>query len=83
PFSKLTTVSFGIEHSAERIGLCIYDATGRLVKSFDQVSSIQNQASSVLWDGRDDNGRQLAGGVYFVKLEAGDLSATEKVLLVK
>ncbi len=83
PFTKLTTVSFGIEHGAERIGLTIYDATGRLVKSFNQVSRIENQVSSVVWDGRDDHGRQLAGGVYFVELRTGNQIITEKVLLIK
>jgi len=83
PFSRLTTVSFNMEHSAEHIGLCIYDATGRVVKSFDQVSSIENQVSSVVWNGHDDYDRQLANGVYFVKLEADGMSATEKVLLVR
>ncbi len=83
PFTNMTTVSFGVEHSAERIGLSIYDATGRLVKSFYQISSIENQKSSVVWDGTDQANRELAGGVYFVKLEAGDFSATEKILLVR
>ncbi|UCD05187.1 MAG: right-handed parallel beta-helix repeat-containing protein [candidate division WOR-3 bacterium] len=83
PFTKLTTVSFGIEHGAERMGLSIYDATGRLVKSFNQVSSIENQVSSVVWNGCDDHGRQLSSGVYFVQLVAGNCSTSQKVLLVR
>lgn len=83
PFSMLTNISFGIGQGAERIGLSIYDATGRLVKSFYQESGIQNQVSSVVWDGTDQANHQLGGGVYFVKLEAGDISATEKILLIR
>ncbi|UCG31062.1 MAG: T9SS type A sorting domain-containing protein [candidate division WOR-3 bacterium] len=83
PFSKLTTVSFGIEHSAELIRLSIYDASGRLVKYFSIPTSYISNSASVVWDGRDEYDRQLVDGVYFVKLEAGDFSATEKILLVR
>ena len=83
PFSKLTTVSFGIGHGAERIALDIYDASGRLVRSFNLGSGIQNQVSAVSWNGTDSSNRKLPGGVYFVKLETGDCVATEKLLLVK
>jgi hypothetical protein len=83
PFSKLTTISFGIGQSAECIGLKIYDASGRLVKSFNPESWIVNRESEVFWEGRDDQHRMLGSGVYFVKLAADDYSATEKVLLLR
>jgi len=37
----------------------------------------------VTWNGRDDRGRSLAHGVYFVRLTAGDYRATEKLVLQK
>jgi hypothetical protein len=86
PFTTVTKLRYSILDTGYSIinpVIEIYDAAGCLVKSFDQVSSIQNQVSSVVWDGRDDHDRQLGGGVYFVKLEAGDFSATEKILLVR
>jgi len=83
PFSKLTTVNFSIEQSAERVAIQIYDATGRLVKSFYPVSSIQNQVSAISWRGDDHAGRKLPSGVYFVTLRAGEYSETRKVLLVR
>ncbi|UCD18819.1 MAG: T9SS type A sorting domain-containing protein [candidate division WOR-3 bacterium] len=83
PFTKLTTVSFGLEHSAERIGLSIYDATGRLVKYFSVSTSYLSNSASVVWDGRDDHDKQMGSGVYFVTLEADDRSVTEKILVVK
>jgi flagellar hook assembly protein FlgD len=61
----------------------IYDATGRLVKSFNLESSIQNQGSAVEWDGTDQIGRRLSSGVYFITLTSDNHSTTEKVLLVK
>ena len=83
PFSKLTTVSFGKAHGAERIALKIYDAGGRLVKSFNPVSSVENQESSISWNGRDEQNRILGAGVYFLKFSADDFVATEKLLLIR
>ena len=63
--------------------LKIYDATGRLVKSFNLESCIMDHESSFSWDGRDDQNRMLGSGVYFIKLTAGDYSESKKVLLFR
>ncbi|MEO0226888.1 MAG: M14 family zinc carboxypeptidase [candidate division WOR-3 bacterium] len=63
--------------------LAIYDVSGRVVRSFNLESSIQNQVSSVVWDGTDDSGRRLPAGVYFVRLEAGDFKKVEKAILLR
>jgi len=86
PFSKMTEIRYSILDSGYLIQnptLRIYDSSGRLVKSFNHLSSIGNQGSSISWGGVDDANRMLAGGVYFVTLQAGDQSATEKVLLIR
>lgn len=73
PFSTTTriryTIPAGVDSSQYSVvSMKIHDAAGRLVKSFDQVSSIQDQASFVTWDGTDDAGRQLPAGVYFLRI---------------
>jgi hypothetical protein len=86
PFSKKTTIRYSILDAGYWIqnpAIMIYDAAGRLVKAFNLLSSIENQESSISWNGRDDHNRQFGSGVYFVKLEAGDLSATEKIILTR
>jgi flagellar hook assembly protein FlgD len=37
----------------------------------------------VVWDGRGEDGRPLAAGVYFVRLETPEYVATKKIVLVK
>jgi flagellar hook assembly protein FlgD len=61
----------------------IYDASGRLVKWLNLESSIENQGSAISWRGDDDAGMKLPGGVYFIKLTAGNLEETKKVLLIR
>lgn len=82
PCRKLTNISFSIGQSAERIVLQIYDASGRLVKDFGQLSVI-GQQSSVNWDGRDDQNRMVPEGVYFVHLETTGEHAAAKIIMVR
>jgi CubicO group peptidase (beta-lactamase class C family) len=63
--------------------LKIYDATGRLVKSFNHESCIMDRESVLWWDGTDQANHQLGSGVYFIKLSADDYSDTKKVLFVR
>ncbi|MEO0216070.1 MAG: hypothetical protein ABIL14_03545, partial [candidate division WOR-3 bacterium] len=61
--------------------LKIYDATGRLVKPFNHLT-IQ-PFNHILWDGTDNLGRRLPGGVYFIKLEIPDFKKIEKAVLLR
>jgi hypothetical protein len=90
PFTHFTEIRYSImdtrysmKQETHTLELQIYDATGRLIRSFNLESSIQHQGSAVSWIGTDSSGRKLPSGVYFLKLVVGDYSATEKILLVR
>jgi len=87
PFTKLTTVNFSIEQSAESasggIELKIYDAAGRLVRNLYDAMPHAPSAMQVSWKGDDNAGRKLPSGVYFVTLRTRNYSDVRKVLLVK
>ncbi len=57
----------------------IYDASGRMVREL----SLSPNRSFAVWDARDQSGRAVAPGVYFVQLEAGDLRLVEKAVLTR
>jgi uncharacterized delta-60 repeat protein len=79
PFSRLINIRCSVLDPGYLIQnpvIRVYDATGRLVKSFNQESCIENQGSVVTWDGTDQVGRALGSGVYFVRLQANNVQQT-------
>lgn len=83
PFSKLTNISFGIEHRAKSTGLKIYDVSGRMVKVFNLASGLLLPTSVVLWHGTDDYGKELPAGIYFCILNNNNESFLKKVVKLK
>jgi photosystem II stability/assembly factor-like uncharacterized protein len=81
PFSDATTISFVLSRPSW-ITLDVYDLAGRKVKtveSQDMGSGTQN----LRWDGTNDEGRRVASGVYYMRLETGAGVKTKTVNLVK
>ena len=88
PFSQMTDIRYQIIDSGYKtadaeVEIKIYDAIGRLVKSFNRESGIMNHGSTISWDGTDQANRQLGSGIYFVILQAGEYTETLKLLLVR
>jgi hypothetical protein len=86
PFKHKTQIRSSIldtRYVIQNPTLRIYDVSGRLVKSFDLESRIQNQESVFWWDGTDGFGKRVPEGVYFVRLQGTHLNITEKVVLVE
>jgi len=72
PFHGRVVLSFG-SPVTRGTTLRIYDAAGCLVRQLrcDRMSA---QTKSLWWDGRDDRGRELPGGVYCARLGLGERS---------
>jgi len=76
PFNAQTNIGFSLAE-AGNVTLEVYDIGGRLVTTL--VDGHQKSGEhKVTWDGCD-----LASGVYFYKLTAGDYTETRRMMLVK
>jgi hypothetical protein len=81
PFNQTTRIEFTLTMSGF-VSLKIYDILGRKVRTLvsEHVSS---GYKSVLWDGKDSFGSEVASGIYFYKLDAGNFSEVKKMALIK
>jgi len=82
PFNPSTTIQFDLAVDGW-VDLTIYDLEGRRVRSLLSASYLSVGNHSVIWDGRDEQGRELGSGVYFSLLSSGDVSDTGKMLMLK
>jgi hypothetical protein len=82
PFQNTTQIRFDLARSDD-VELAVYDVTGRRIRTLlSRQLSPGAQASA--WDARDDAGRSVAPGTYFLRLTSasGD-AATERVTVVR
>ena len=86
PFNPETWIPYQLGSWAQVV-IQIYDAAGHLVRQIDVglqgAGDYTSRGKSVYWDGRNEFGEQAASGVYYYTIDAGDFSATSKMLLLK
>ena len=58
------------------------DLAGRLVARLGEAR-VGTGRHVVGWDGRGDGGRQVAPGMYFLRLTTGETAATGKLVLAR
>jgi hypothetical protein len=81
PFSNETTFRFG-DIPSGTIDLAIYDVSGRHVFR-KTIPSHRGGALEVVWDGRDERGKEAPSGVYFCRARVGGVTVTHKMVLVR
>ena len=82
PFGPGTTIAYELP-AAARVDLRIYDVAGRLVRTLVDGSTVGAGRHAVPWDGRNDDGEQLASGVYLYRLEVGGEIMTKRMVLMR
>ena len=86
PFNPETWIPYRLAEDAF-VTLTIYDGNGQVVRTLEighRVAAIyESRSKAIYWDGRNEFGEQVASGVYFYHLSAGDFSATRKMLILK
>lgn len=81
PFNPSTTISFILPQPGA-VNLSVYSITGQKVRTLVS-GKLPAGAHSASWDGRDDSGRPVSSGVYLLRLKAGNMTATGRMLLMK
>jgi subtilisin family serine protease len=81
PFNPQTTIHFRLP-ADQSVRLDLYDVQGRLVRQL--VDGVRPAgANEAQWDGRDQQGRAVASGTYFARLQSGSASSVKSMVLVR
>jgi len=83
PFNGGTVIRFALPQR-DKVELFLYNLAGQQVATL--VEGVREAGTyAVRWDGRDDDGWELASGVYLYRLHAGDRRGVEtrKLVLVR
>ena len=81
PVSANTTVPFTLPGSAT-VRLEVYNLAGQLVRVLADGPYTAG-AHEVLWDGRGEDGRSVASGVYLIRMTADRVQRVGKLLIVR
>jgi hypothetical protein len=80
PFNPQTTIALDLPVAAD-FSVAIYNIAGQLIRTYSGYS--EAGVVSIVWDGKDASGSQVASGIYFYKAAADQFSATKKMILMK
>ena len=82
PFNPMTTIRYELWVPAVTT-IEIFDISGRLVRVLKEPSLETEGIHLINWNGKDRNGRNVASGTYFYRLEAGDFAKTKRMVLIR
>ncbi len=81
PFNPTTRISFDLPDQS-MVKMVVYNLLGQQVKLL--ANDFMNAGHHVLdWNGEDASGNEVASGVYFYEIRAGDYVAKKKMLLLR
>jgi hypothetical protein len=81
PFNPTTAISYSLDKDGDVL-INIYDISGKLITALQNEYQTQGE-HSITWDGVDDSGNKVGGGVYFCQVITGDFIQTKKMVLLK
>ena len=81
PFNPETQIKFALPKPA-RVKLEVYNLLGQKVVTLIDKEMAAGY-NTVVWDGKNEAGENVSSGIYFYRLEAGDLKETKKMIIVR
>ena len=82
PMKSATCIAYALPKTS-KVELGIYNISGQVVKMFRAEGSQAPGRYLVFWDGKDEKGHRMPGGIYFYRLSAGSFVATKKIVVIR
>ena len=81
PFNPTTTLRYDLPEQ-RFVHLTIYNQLGQPIRTLVNREESAGY-KSVVWDARDNNGKQVSTGIYFYRIEVNGFTQTRKMVLLK
>ncbi len=81
PFNGTTTIGYSIAVPCI-VTVQLFNPAGQLVRTLETRRRNAGRYE-VVWNGKDDSGRGVTSGVYFVQLKAGKFRETRKIVYLR
>jgi hypothetical protein len=82
PFGRTTVLELAIPEGQGGATVAVFDLQGRRIATLADGEGRAGRYQ-LSWDGRDSSGREVAAGVYFVRLESASRQETRKITLLR
>jgi hypothetical protein len=79
PFNSSITIAFNNPQGGD-LRIDIFALDGRKTKSFNIP---EQKGGNIIWDGVDNEGKMLASGIYFARVESNNYAKTIKLVYLK
>ena len=86
PFNPETWIPYRLNEDADVV-ISIRSATGQLVRTFNlchkKAGAYTSMEKAVHWDGTNEHGERVSSGLYFYAIQAGEFTATKKMIIAE
>jgi hypothetical protein len=81
PFNPFTQIKYSLAKETH-VRIKIYNILGQNIATI--VDELQRPGEHIIyWDGKNDNGDEVASGLYLYMIDAGDYKKSKKMMLLK
>ena len=81
PFQQATTLTYALRETGP-VSITVYNLLGARVRLLVERVETAGYHQAV-WSGKDENGRPMGAGVYFVRMQAGGVTRAQRLVLLR
>ncbi len=81
PFNPETTIRYSLSNNGP-VKIQIYNIKGQLIRNLVNENKKAGYYT-VIWNGKDEQGKSVSSGIYFYRMQSSKYSATQKMMLMK
>ncbi|MCE2399709.1 sulfatase-like hydrolase/transferase [Candidatus Poribacteria bacterium] len=86
PFNPETWIPYDLAQDTD-VDIDIYNLKGEIIRKlnmgYQAAGTYRTKGGAAYWDGRNSEGELVASGVYFYSLQAGQMKATRRMIIIK